>query len=64
MGGAGWGWSKKSKSIPAPFYGAGLKSYPIPAPPPLRGEKNPRRAKRGGVGSAERGKIAISTLNG
>ena len=27
--------------------GAGLKSRPIPAPPPLRGGENPRGEKRG-----------------
>ena len=30
--------------------GVGLKSGPIPAPPPLRGEENPRGVKQGGVG--------------
>ena len=34
---------------PAPPRGAGLKSYPIPAPPPLQGGKNPCKAKRGGA---------------
>ena len=64
-GGVGMGWdeSKKCKSIPAPPRGAGLKSHPIPAPPPLRGGENPHGVKRGGAGQAERGKIAIpSTL--
>ena len=48
--GRGWGGSKKSKPILAPPRGEGLKSCPIPAPPPLRGGENPRRAKRGGAG--------------
>ena len=48
--GMGRGGSKKSKPIPAPLRGVGLKSYLIPAPPPLRGRENPRGAKRGGVG--------------
>ena len=39
--------------------GVGLKSCPIPAPPPQRGGENPRGAKREGVGQAERGKIVI-----
>ena len=60
-GGAGRGGSKKCKSIPAPPHGVGLKSRPIPAPPPLRGGKNPHGAKRGGAGQAGRGKIAIPT---
>ena len=30
--------------------GVGLKCCPIPAPPPLRGEENPRGVKQGGVG--------------
>ena len=55
----GRGGSKKCKLIPAPPRGAGLKSCPIPAPPPLRGEENPHGAKRGGAGQAGRGKIAI-----
>ena len=59
--GAGWGGSKKCKPIPAPSHGAGLKSCPIPAPPPLRGGENPHGAKRGGAGQAGRGKIAIPT---
>ena len=46
----GWGGSKKSKFISTPPRGAGLKSYPILAPPPLRGGENPRGAKRGGAG--------------
>ena len=37
----------------------GLKSHPIPAPPPLWGGENPHGAKRGGAGQAGRGKIAI-----
>ena len=61
MDGAGMGrdGSKKCKSIPAPPRGAGLKSYPIPAPSPLRGGENPHGAKRGGAGQAGRDKIAI-----
>ena len=39
-----------SKPISAPTRGAGLKSCPIPAPPPLRGRENPQGAKRGGAG--------------
>ena len=42
--------AKKYKPIPAPPHGAGLKSYPIPVPPPLRGGKNPREIKREGAG--------------
>ena len=49
----------RSKPIPAPSRGTGLKSRPIPAPPPLRGGENPHGAKRGGAGQAGRGKIAI-----
>ena len=45
----GRGGSKKSKLIPASPYGARLKSCLIPAPPPLRGEENPHRAKRDGA---------------
>ena len=41
---------KKSKPITTPPYGVGLKSLPIPAPPPLRGGKNPRGTKRGWAG--------------
>ena len=47
----------------APPRGAGLKSHPIPVPPPLRGGENPHGAKRGGAGQAGRGKIAIPNLN-
>ena len=53
--------SKKSKPIPTSSCGAGLKSCPILAPPPLRGGENPHGAKRGGAGQAGRGKIAIPT---
>ena len=60
--GRGWGGSKKCKPIPAPPHGAGLKSYPIPAPSPLRSGENPHGAKRGGADQAGRGKIAIPTL--
>ena len=49
-----------NKTIPRG--GAGLKSHPIPTPPPLRGGKNPHGAKRGGADQAGRGKIAIPTL--
>ena len=62
-GGAGRGGSKKCKPIPAPPLDAGLKSCPIPAPPPLRGGENPHGAKRGGAGQAGRGKIAIPSFN-
>ena len=48
--GMGWGGCKKCKPIPAPSRGAGLKSYPIPAPPPLWGGENLHGAKRGGAG--------------
>ena len=51
--------SKKCKPIPAPPRGAGLKSQPISAPPPLRSGENPHGAKWGGAGQAGRGKIAI-----
>ena len=37
--------SKKSKPISALPHGAGLKSRPIPALPPLRGGKNLRGTK-------------------
>ena len=57
--GMGRGGSKKYKPIPAPPYGAGLKSCPIPASSPLRGGENPHEAKREGAGQAGRGKIAI-----
>ena len=53
--------SKKCKSIPIPPRGAGLKSRPIPVPPPLRGGENPHGVKWGGAGQAGRGKIAIPT---
>ena len=55
----GRGGSKKCKPIPVPPHDAGLKSHPIPAPPPLRGGENPHGAKRGGAGQVGRGKIAI-----
>ena len=58
-GGAGRGESKKSKPIPAPPRGAGLKACLISAPPPLQGRENPCGAKWGGAGQAGRGKIAI-----
>ena len=48
--GEGRGGSKKFKPILPLPHGAGLKSYPIPAPPPLRGGENPREAKWGGTG--------------
>ena len=53
------GGSKKCKPIPAPSRGVDLKFRSIFAPPPLRGRENPHWAKRGGVGQAGRGKIAI-----
>ena len=46
----GRGGSKKSKPILTPPYGAGLKSRPIPAPPPLQGGENPHEVKWGGAG--------------
>ena len=52
---AGRGGSKKSKPIPAPPHGAGLKFCSIPAPPPL-----PGIVGRGGL--AGRGKIDIRTI--
>ena len=55
--------AKKCKPIPAPPRGAGLKSHPIPTPPPLRGGENPHGAKRGGAGQAGQGKIAIPKFN-
>ena len=48
--GMGKGESTKSKLIPAPSYGARLKSCPILAPPPLRDGENLRGAKRGESG--------------
>ena len=61
--GAGQSGSKKCKPIPTLPRGVGLKSHPIPAPPPLRGGENPHGAKRGGAGQAGRGKIAIPMYN-
>ena len=60
--GRGGDGAKKCKPIPAPSRGAGLKSHPIPAPPPLRGGENPHGVKRGGAGQAGRGKIAIPSF--
>ena len=54
-GGTGRGRSKKCKPILALPRGAGLKSRPIPTPPPLRGGENPHGAKQGGVGQSEAG---------
>ena len=48
--GTGQDGSKKSKRIPTLSRGAGLKSCPIPTPPPLWGGENLRGAKRGGAG--------------
>ena len=63
-GGAGMGrcGSKKCKLIPTPPRGAGLKSRPIPALPPLRSGENLHGAKRGGAGQAGRGKTTIPKL--
>ena len=47
----------------SPPRGAGLKSRPIPAPPPLQGGENPHGAKRGGMGQAGRSKIAIPNFH-
>ena len=58
----GRGGSKKCKHIPTPPRGVGLKSRPIPAPSPLRGEENPYGAKRGGASQAGPDKIAIPKL--
>ena len=60
----GRGGSKKCKPIPVPQRGAGIKSLPIPAPPPLWGGENPHGAKRGGAGQAGRGKIIIPNVQG
>ena len=65
--GAGWGGSKKSKLIPAPPRpapprGAGLKSPPIPAPLPLRGEENPLR--RSGERRVKQGEAKLPSLFG
>ena len=52
------------KSVnPSPLlpHGVGLKSRPIPAPPPLQSGENPHGAKREGAGQAGQGKIAIPT---
>ena len=49
-GGVGQDGSKMSKPIPASPRGAGLKSCPIFAPPPLWNGKNPCRVKRGEMG--------------
>ena len=61
--GAGRVGSKKCKPIPASPRGAGLKSHPIPAPPPLWDGENLHGTKWGEVGQAGRGKIAIPTRN-
>ena len=61
-GGAGWGGSKKCKPIPVSPRGTGLKSHPIPAPPPLRGGENPHGAKRGEAGQAGRGGAKLPSL--
>ena len=50
QGGGENGGSKKSEPIPTPPRGIELKSYTIPASPPLRGGENLRGVKRGGVG--------------
>ena len=47
---AGRGGSKKFKSISTLPRGVELKSYSIPASPPLWGGENPHGAKQGGVG--------------
>ena len=53
------------KSVnPSPPRDAGLKSRPIPVPPPLQGGENPHGAKRGGAGQAGRDKIAIPMHKG
>ena len=52
------------KSVnPSPLlpHGVGLKSRPIPAPPPLQSGENPHGAKRGGASQAGRDKIASPT---
>ena len=51
-GRTGWVGSKKSKLIPVPSRGVGLKSCPIPTPLPLRGGENPHGVKWGRVGQA------------
>ena len=48
--GTGRGGSKKSKPIPTPPHGVGLKAYPILAPPPLRGGENSHRMNWGEAG--------------
>ena len=60
-GGVRQGGSKKSKLIPVPPHGAGLKSCPISVPPHLRSGENPREAKRGGAVYLGRDKITIPT---
>ena len=60
--GTGWGGSKKSKLIPAPPRGAGLKSPPILAPLPLWGEENPLR--RSGERQVKQGEAKLSSLFG
>ena len=52
---------KSVNPSPPPPHGAGLKSRPIPAPPPLRSGENLHGAKRGGAGQAGRDKIASPT---
>ena len=48
-GKAGQGGSKEPKPIPTPPCGAGLKSRPFLAPPPLRGRECGGEARRGGT---------------
>ena len=60
--------SKKSKSIPAlpcpalSCGGVGLKSYPIPAPPPLWGGENLRESKQGGEGLGGAKLLSLITI--
>ena len=63
-GGAGMGrvGFKKSKPIPTPPRGTGLKSPSIPAPLLLQGEKNPRGMKWGRVGQAGRRGAKLPSL--
>ena len=52
--------SKKSKPIPAPPRGAGLKFPPIPTPQPLLGGET--RGEQSGEGRVKRGRTKLTSL--
>ena len=62
--GVGRGRSKKSKPILTSPHGAGLKSCPIFAPPPLRGGENLHRGEARRDGSKRGGEKLPSLLLG